>query len=115
MAPGESPTCAKRSHTAPVATPTPIVALRGRARCVITARTHEDPFICASRLLHEESRYGLLGGSLELITTYASPGQRNGKVVGVDVIHDGESHEPEVARADRFMVQDGKSPIRTVG
>src|SRR5437899_3952164 len=40
-----------------VATPTPIVALRGRARCVITARTHEDPFICASRLLHEESRY----------------------------------------------------------
>jgi len=65
--------------------------------------------------LREESRYGLLGGSLELITTYASPGQRNGKVVGVDVIHDGESHEPEVARADRFMVQDGKSPIRTVG
>src|SRR5437773_10324055 len=43
-----------------VATPTPIVALRGRARCLITARTHEDPFICASRLLHEESRYGLL-------------------------------------------------------
>src|SRR2546422_5512501 len=47
-----------------VATPTPIVALRGRARCLITARTHEDPFICASRLLHEESRYGSLASCI---------------------------------------------------
>src|SRR6266850_4684656 len=56
-----------------VATPTPIVALRGRARCLVTARTHEDPFIYASRRLHEESRYGLLDRSLVALAARKSP------------------------------------------
>ena len=50
-----SPGAVLRNKTIALAAPTPTVALRGRAQCVITMHIRKEPFHPHLMLLHEES------------------------------------------------------------